>query len=324
LKQEMEKLTQQKLFSGEEQEKICDENSMLKEKNQLIESQLNEAKFLINTQNISIGNTEQSFSRLKYEFEEAIEELSREKVLIVNDNAGLVADHDLVHYDNELLKNDIGLLKSSFEEFSAIKHSEIEAYLVEKKELCSEIEMLKTELNVFTSKEENTDSDLEKEIETLNLEIENLNHSLWQVLAETKERTASLEFEKSNLMLQVEELNKLFLEKGEPKNQVSEQENEEFIGKLFKQIDLLNDEKLQLSNQKEEVEEQVGILQQKLADLSQVIESQTGEIKSLEDRNKQVKLAQALVVSSKDKTATKLKINELVREIDKCIALLSV
>ncbi|MFL5752167.1 MAG: hypothetical protein ACJ76F_02075 [Bacteroidia bacterium] len=324
LKQEMEKLTQQKLFSGEEQEKICEENSLLKEKNQLIESQLSEAKFLINAQNISIGNTEQSLSGLKHEFEEAIEELSREKALIVNDNANLVADHDLVHYDNELLRNDISLLKSSFEEFSAIKHSETEAYFAEKDQLCSEIEMLKTELDVFTLKGENSGTDLEKEIETLNLEIENLNHSLWQVLAETKQRTATLEFEKSNLLLQVEELNKLILEKGETKNPVSEKENEEFIDKLFKQIDLLNDEKLQLSNQKEEVEEQVGILQQKLADLSQVIESQTGEIKSLEDRNKQVKLAQALVVSSKDKTATKLKINELVREIDKCIALLSV
>jgi chromosome segregation ATPase len=323
LNAELEKLTQQKLFSGGEQEKIKEENAFRSEKLELLENQLSEAKFLISSQNISLGNTEQFLLKLRSEYEETLDELFREKALIINDNAMLVADHDLVHYDNELLKGEIQLLKISMDELSVNQFQEKEAFRNEKKDLDVEMTKLKTEIETISGTGRNS-ADLEKQIEGLNLEIENLNESLQHSIAESRQKIDRLDHEKNNLIIEIENLNRQVLEKEEAKPIVSEQENEAFIDKLFKQIDALNDEKQVLSGEKDEMEEQVGILQLKLVDLSQVIESQTGEIKNLEDRNKQVKLAQALVVSSKDKTATKLKINELVREIDKCIALLSV
>lgn len=324
LKQELEKITQQKLFAGDEQEKIAEENAMLKQKNELMEMQLNDAKFLIHSQNANLESAERSLQNLKQEFNQAIDELYKEKALIVNDNATLVADHDLAHYDNELLKGEIESLKVSFEEFSVNKHKEIEALGEEKGKLGAELEMLKSELTAFTGKEEILQASFHEERETLNQEIEKLNSSFMALISESRQKTETLEFEKNNLLIQLEDLNRQLLEHREAKAGSSEKENEEFISKLFKQIDALNDEKLQLTSQREEMEEQAGVLQQRLADLGQVIENQSSEIKNLEDRNKQIKLAQALVLSSKDKTATKLKINELVREIDKCIALLSV
>lgn len=47
------------------------------------------------------------------------------------------------------------------------------------------------------------------------------------------------------------------------------------------------------------------------------------QITELEERNKVLKLAKTLSINSEKSTDLKLKINELVREIDKCIALVN-
>ncbi|HKC66608.1 MAG TPA: hypothetical protein VKG26_00120, partial [Bacteroidia bacterium] len=60
-----------------------------------------------------------------------------------------------------------------------------------------------------------------------------------------------------------------------------------------------------------------------LNSLTQVIENQKNDIYNLEHTNKNIKLAQTLMLQVKDKTAAKQAINELIREIENCIALLS-
>jgi regulator of replication initiation timing len=57
--------------------------------------------------------------------------------------------------------------------------------------------------------------------------------------------------------------------------------------------------------------------------LRELIDSQKITIKQLEDKNKITKIADAISLSKEDKFELKLKINEFVREIDKCIAMLS-
>jgi len=64
-------------------------------------------------------------------------------------------------------------------------------------------------------------------------------------------------------------------------------------------------------------------LRKEIRDLRETIELQKSTITDLEEKNKIVKIAEAVAVSKEDKRAVKLKINEFIREIDKCIATLS-
>ncbi|MEO6882921.1 MAG: hypothetical protein ABI199_02725 [Bacteroidia bacterium] len=57
--------------------------------------------------------------------------------------------------------------------------------------------------------------------------------------------------------------------------------------------------------------------------LLEKIENQKNAIKNLEESNKIAKLAQAISQENENTSDVKSKINELVREIDKCMALLN-
>ena len=64
-------------------------------------------------------------------------------------------------------------------------------------------------------------------------------------------------------------------------------------------------------------------LRREIRGLNETIELQKRTITDLEEKNKIVKIAEAVTVSKDDKKVIKLKINEFIREIDKCIATLS-
>lgn len=61
---------------------------------------------------------------------------------------------------------------------------------------------------------------------------------------------------------------------------------------------------------------------EELQRLREQVSSNTKQIASLEEANKTLKIAKSLTGAGEN-TDAKLKINELVREIDKCIALLN-
>ena len=65
----------------------------------------------------------------------------------------------------------------------------------------------------------------------------------------------------------------------------------------------------QLIKQNKELEEKIQLGQEK--------------IKEIEDKYNKLKISKALIASSNDVHDAKLKVNRLVREIDKCIALLN-
>ena len=83
-------------------------------------------------------------------------------------------------------------------------------------------------------------------------------------------------------------------------------------GKIEKLVDLHRHTKKELS-----------VLQNQNTNLNQTIAQQKQSIKELEDKSKVLKLSKSLSTTNENTTELKLKINELIREVDKCIALLN-
>ena len=71
------------------------------------------------------------------------------------------------------------------------------------------------------------------------------------------------------------------------------------------------------------LKEEVQSLTQTLEERERTIEIQKNTIGGLTERNKMIKLAKNLSLSGSDSFDVKIKINELVREIDSCIDLLN-
>jgi chromosome segregation ATPase len=64
-------------------------------------------------------------------------------------------------------------------------------------------------------------------------------------------------------------------------------------------------------------------LETKVSELENTLEQRNAEIKNFNEKVKMLKMAKSLGGDSVKNTEMKLKINELVREIDKCISLLN-
>lgn len=84
---------------------------------------------------------------------------------------------------------------------------------------------------------------------------------------------------------------------------------EDKIKNLVKQLQLLADENTGLRLEVKELREQ--------------IDGQKNKIKDLDETNKIVKLADGIQSGIVDNEEAKMKINEYIREIDRCIAILS-
>lgn len=299
---------------------LNEELQSTKQKVVLLETQIKTANDLIDAQNKSISNLESTHLELKNELNNAFKDYSMENELLIRDNAELISDIDLLRLENEeLLSNKLEAKSDELIKLLSqlnIKETLILSLIDEKAALLSLVDDLKSNSS--------NSSELSASISSLNSEITALTNQLSELENSSKLNIEALEFEKSNLNLTIVDL-QTQLKELESVNISSESAKDEaFIDKLFKQIDLLNDEKLTLETDNEEAKSALIELQAKYEGLSQVIENQKLDMSDLEERNKQIKLATTLAVSGKDKTGLKLKINELVREIDKCIALLSV
>ena len=64
-------------------------------------------------------------------------------------------------------------------------------------------------------------------------------------------------------------------------------------------------------------------LKKQNCELEEKIQFDKGKIKALRDKYNKLKISKALIASSHDVHDAKLKVNRMVREIDKCIALLN-
>tara|TARA_B100001758_G_C18237503_1_gene518730 strand:+ start:80 stop:418 length:339 start_codon:yes stop_codon:yes gene_type:complete len=91
---------------------------------------------------------------------------------------------------------------------------------------------------------------------------------------------------------------------------------EDFINKIEKKIALLIEKYTSVKDEKI-------ILERKNNELVVELEQKAKQIKNLEDRIKIMKISKSVDSSNEDVHKTKHKINEYVREIDKCLVLLS-
>lgn len=73
----------------------------------------------------------------------------------------------------------------------------------------------------------------------------------------------------------------------------------------------------------EKLKQQNEELQRGSSDLQRLLDDEKRKTQSLQNEYNRLKLAKTLVSTSGDKAEMKFRVNELVREIDKCIALLN-
>lgn len=88
------------------------------------------------------------------------------------------------------------------------------------------------------------------------------------------------------------------------------------IDRLYKKLELL-------VSAHQQTRDELNRSTQKVAELNKQLDLQNSSIHQLEEKNKVLKLSSFIQNDSGDNKAAKQKINELVREIDKCIALLN-
>jgi len=65
------------------------------------------------------------------------------------------------------------------------------------------------------------------------------------------------------------------------------------------------------------------LLSKQKSDIQEEIRLEQERVKDLEEKYNKLKISKALIASSEDVHDAKLKVNRMVREIDKCIALLN-
>lgn len=106
------------------------------------------------------------------------------------------------------------------------------------------------------------------------------------------------------------------------RNETKIEEQEAFIDRLFKQIDGLNDERMVLLDEKDQMASQLLKMNDVIGSISQQVDSERIDVKDLNNHRMNVILA-SNSDGANEKPRMKEQINDLVREIDKCIALLS-
>lgn len=88
-------------------------------------------------------------------------------------------------------------------------------------------------------------------------------------------------------------------------------------------VDLLEDKLTRLILNQEQLKEENRRLKQSEEMLLDKVSQQNLFIRDLEDKHQSLKVANAIVGNKEDKHLTKIKINTLIRDIDKCIIQLS-
>ncbi len=92
------------------------------------------------------------------------------------------------------------------------------------------------------------------------------------------------------------------------------------------QVEILEGIKEKIQSVKDRMREQLNEnsrLKQRNDDLQQTVQQKQSMIDELEQKNQQLSLVKSIMADSADANDAKIRINRIVREIDKCIALLN-
>lgn len=93
-------------------------------------------------------------------------------------------------------------------------------------------------------------------------------------------------------------------------------------GKELEQLDRIENKLSRLISRYEQLQAALNTARQEIRELHTVIEKKDTEIKNFQNRDNIAKIVNTIAADAADATELKLKINEYIREIDKCIAYL--
>lgn len=274
---------------------------------------------------------QEKLNQLEFELENS--KLEFEKLL--NENTNLINEIEEVQQISENKDAELNLIKIELEEIKAVSMAKAEEY----KEILSvkNFEITNLEANKAALSEELVHT----KMEVLNLENQLQNKEQSQELVEELSAQVSLlQSEKDTFIAElgllhdnVKELNSQVtslnakvlayeLEIDQLKSKTTSEEQDGFIDRLFLQIDGLNNERLVLLEEKEQMANQLLKMNDVISTISQQVDSEKINVADLNNHRKNVILA-TNSNDLKERSQMKEQINDLVREIDKCIALLS-
>ena len=286
---------------------------------------------------LSAGETELANfkAELQLSVNTQIQEKENEFQKLLAENSNLIREIDEVQDRVEAQDAELHLLRSELEETKTIsagktedfkevlanKNFEITNLEANNAALNQEVTMLKAEISELQSQLSHSLGSVEElnQFKAAMAELKAENDTLQLRLQEMQGTIGTLNESVAGLNQQIEgyvtELNSL-------KTESKSEEQEAFIDRLFKQIDLLNDERLNLLNEKEQMATQLLKMNDVVGVISQQVDSEKIDVTDLNNHRKNVILASNSGGVS-EKSQMKEQINDLVREIDKCIALLS-
>lgn len=287
----------------------------------------------------SFSDKDQEMADYKAELERLTTEQVKAKDLeyqkLLAENTNLIEEIDLAQDKVEAMESEITLLKGEldevklqsigkseyFKETLANRNFEITNLEANNAALNQEVLQLKNELVVLREQVQNSSEShvqlavLQQNFEILNAEKLSLGAEidvLQTVISGLNEAVAAMNDKISSYETEIESL----------RSSAKVEEQEAFIDRLFKQIDGLNDQKLALLDEKEQMANQLLKMNDVIGSISQQVDSEQIDVTSLNNHRKNVILANNSG-GTNDKNHMKEQINDLVREIDKCIALLS-
>ena len=278
----------------------------LTEKLDLVTNSERTLKTLVATQNSEIEKHRVAITNLKAETEEIAAGWQQQQEQLLIDNATLQADLTLLNEQYVELQHSIA-------ERNTEDGFVLEDNRVEQKHLLEELQAVKHELEITAQQRDEKVVLLQSEISSLQGQITTLKES-YTTETEEKQKLSEQLTELTNVVSQKEELLNTKTEKTT---------DDEFIDKLLSQVNLLNEQKHTFATLFENAETDLKEATETLTSLTQVVENQKNAIYDLEQTNKNITLAQTLMLQVKDKTVAKQAIDELIGEIERCIALLS-
>lgn len=318
---------------------------------QLKENKLNE---LENWHAAELNTKEEQWNTFKDELEISNSQQLKEKEIefqkLLVENTNLIQEIDFAQDKIDVQENELQLLKTELNEINAkeagrvndwhetlhLKNFELTTLQANNAALQVELECLKKEVanlteqltmasqgnEQLTALQHNYDillrekQSLLSEINELHTYTSNLNETIVALNAKLNGHEAELAHLTEQLELKVSA--ELTTEANS-----TDAEQEAFIDRLFKQIDVLNDERMSLLNEKEAMANQLLKMNEVVGTLSQEVDSQNINVLDLNNHRKNIILASSSNGEVDERSQMKSQINELLREMDKCIALLS-
>jgi len=272
-----------------------------------------------------IASKEQELESFRVEMEESVKqqvldkEIEFQKLLV--ENTSLICEIDAAQDKVEAQEAELTLIKAELEEIrtvSSVKTEEFNEILTVKNFNVTNLEGQNAALTEEISQLKNEVAQIQAGFDTLNGEkldlltqltgLQSCISDLNSTVSSLNEKIASYQTEIATLSTTVSTANN--------------EEQEAFVDRLFKQIDTLNDERLVLLDEKEQMATQLLKMNNVIGELSQNIDCQSIDVTDLNNHRKNIILANNSGATT-EKSQMKKQINDLVREIDKCITLLS-